>query len=369
MAAAFVFLMSLDAGLSWILLFIMPVALLASKGYVKKMRRLTKAIRSSDSRVQEIMQENLQHRTLINALERTPDITNELAEEQSNLQRQFMSRTDFSLFSRTAVQLGFAAGYATAFLWGVFGLKDGSVTFGVMTAFLQLVSQIQRPVLGLGQLIPSFVHSVTSAERLAEMSDLPSEEKGRSVVMEGRLGIRFDSVTFSYPDGSGPVISDFSYDFRPGSSTAVLGETGSGKSTLVRLILALLLPDKGRISIYSSDDVCPSAADSLRSPDSPSSSGSVSGSGSPSPSGSGAAEEATISPLTRCNIVYIPQGNTADIRIGQRHRKTAARTACKPESRQNYDSCDSSGKDRGFVQDLADIRLRLGFGRRCTFFC
>ena len=140
MAAAFVFLMSLDAGLSWILLFIMPVALLASKGYVKKMRRLTKAIRSSDSRVQEIMQENLQHRTLINALERTPDITNELAEEQSNLQRQFMSRTDFSLFSRTAVQLGFAAGYATAFLWGVFGLKDGSVTFGVMTAFLQLVS-------------------------------------------------------------------------------------------------------------------------------------------------------------------------------------------------------------------------------------
>ncbi|MFA6593216.1 MAG: ATP-binding cassette domain-containing protein [Bacteroidales bacterium] len=160
------------------------------------------------------------------------------------------------------------------------------------------------------------------------MSDLPSEEKGRSVVMGGRLGIRFDSVTFSYPDGSEPVISDFSYDFRPGSSTAVLGETGSGKSTLVRLILALLLPDKGRISIYSSGPAkdSPASSDSLSGSGSTSPSGSVSGSvsaqdrpsasgslpaqGSPASSGSGDSEEVTISPLTRCNIVYIPQGNT-----------------------------------------------------------
>lgn len=272
--AAFVFLLSLDIRLAGVLFFIMPVALLASKRYIHRMRILTKEIRATDSRLQTHLQENLQHRTLISTLERTGLVSEALNSLQSDLYRQVKCRSDFSIFSRTMVQFGFATGYTTAFLWGVYGLWQGTVTFGTVTAFLQLVNQVQRPVVELGNLFPAFIHTFISVERLEELAALPTEQHGTPVRLQGIPGIRLENVCFSYPDGGCTVIDGFSHDFVPGSLTAVLGETGVGKSTLVRLLLALLLPDNGRILFYDGN------------------------------------KEAIASPQTRCNIVYVPQGNT-----------------------------------------------------------
>lgn len=272
--SAFAFLAFLDWRLSLSLVFIMPVALAISKGYMRRMRSLTREIRSTDSRVQSHLQENLQHRTLISAMERTDDASSELSSLQSSLFSLVRERTDFSLFSKVVVQVGFALGYLAAFLWGVFGLWKGAATFGMVTAFLQLVSQVQRPVVDLGNQIPSFIKAFISAERLRELEQLPLEERGEPIRLSAGVGIRFDRVSFAYPDGGGSVLKDFSYDFRPGSMTAVVGETGAGKSTLIRLILALVLPKKGSIVLYDGST------------------------------------EASASPLTRCNIVYVPQGNT-----------------------------------------------------------
>lgn len=274
LAGALFILSRLDPRLAGVTFFIMPVALLLSKSYIRKMRRLSREIRTTDSRVQSHLQEQLQHRTLIRTLEYTPLAIRALAGMQGELRRQVMQRTDFALFSRFMVQMGFAAGYATAFLWGIFGLRDGSVTFGMMTAFLQLVSQIQTPMVDLSRQVPSFVHTLTSVERLSELSSLPAEQQGESIRLEGVWGIRVEGLTFTYPGGTRKVFNHFSHDFAPGSLTAVIGETGAGKSTLVRLILALLRPDEGRVSLYR---------------------------------GMKAVE---ASPLTRCNLSYVPQGNT-----------------------------------------------------------
>mgnify|MGYP000804718286 FL=1 len=166
------------------------------------------------------------------------------------------------------------AGYTTAFLWGVYGLWQGTVTFGTVTAFLQLVNQVQRPVVEIGNQLPVFVHTFIAVERLEELATLEPEQQGAPIRLKGIPGIRLVKVSFSYPDGGRTVIDGFTHDFRPGSLTAVIGETGVGKSTLMRLLLALLLPDKGKIVFYDTD------------------------------------REAVASPLTRCNIVYVPQGNT-----------------------------------------------------------
>ena len=269
-----VLLYTLDARLAWIILFIMPLALLFSKGYVMKMRRLSRDIRSMDSKVQGHVQENIQNRVLVRTLEYTSYSTEALDSLQSDLQRKVMDYTDFSLFSRLMVQLGFSAGYVTAFLWGIFGIRDGSVTFGMMTAFLQLVAQVQNPMVELSRQIPAFLRVFTSVERLSELYDFPLEEQGAPVRLEGVPGVRAEHLTFSYSEGGRKVLDDFSHDFKPGSLTAVVGETGAGKSTLMRLILALVVPESGRVVFYNEN------------------------------------KEINSSPLTRCNLSYVPQGNS-----------------------------------------------------------
>ena len=272
--AAFCFLMALNNTLAWSVVGIMPLAIILSKIFFRKLRRLTRDIRDTDSLVQSHLQENLQHATLIQTLEQEGRASSGLDRLQSGLYDSVMRRTRFTIVSRTVISLAFAAGYATAFLWGVNGLLAGAVTFGTMTAFLQLVGQIQRPVLELSSYIPSAIHAAASADRLMEIEGDESCAASEPVHLGSPAGIRMEHVSFAYPDGTRKVIDDFSHDFRPGSRTAIVGETGAGKSTLIRLILALLRPQSGSIVIY------------------------------------GPRSSSEASAATRCNLTYVPQGNS-----------------------------------------------------------
>ena len=272
--ASFCFLFSMDRTLAVMLVLILPLFALLSRIYVRRMRHMTKAVRESDSRIHAIMQESLQHKIVIKTLEQTDGMSRKLNEMQNRLHDEVVARTRFSVLARSLVSTGFSAGYLTAFLWGAFRLQGSGITFGVMTAFLQLVGRIQRPLSDMARLIPTLVGALTSAERLMELEEQPSENSDQPICMDDVAGIRLDGVTFSYADGSDTVISNLSATFPPGSMTAILGETGAGKTTLIRLILALLRPDEGRLVIYDSK------------------------------------REEEISPLTRTNFIYVPQGNT-----------------------------------------------------------
>ena len=272
--AAFLFLFILEPGLAWAIPGIMLAMLIVSRAYVRRMRKLTKDIRTTESSMQSLMQESLQHRLVIHTLERTPYISGNLAEYQEDLREQVMDKTGYSIFTRCFIQLGFSAGYASAFLWGVFGIMNGTATFGMMTAFLQLVGQIQRPIMNLSRQLPPLINSITSAERLEEIERQPLEESGEPQNLGRNVGIRFSNVDYTYPDSNRKILDSCNHDFKPGSTTALIGETGAGKSTMMRLMLALLEPDMGEVVIYN--------------------------------------ENASVkaSPQTRCNIVYVPQGNT-----------------------------------------------------------
>lgn len=271
---AFWYLFSMDAMLAIVTIAIIPIFILLSKLYVRQMRNLTRTVRNSDSKVQSVLQETIQNRMLIKTLESGDAMVGKLAGTQQELRQNVVRKTTFSVFSNLILNVGFAAGYLVAFLWAAIRLSQHTLTFGGMTAFLQLVNKIQGPARNLTKLVPAFVSVLTAAERLMELEEDPMEEQGDSIPMEAPCGIRFDNVSYAYDNEEQLTINSLSFDFKPGSCTALLGETGAGKTTIVRMILALLKPKSGAITIYNNK------------------------------------VEEQLSPLLRCNLVYVPQGNT-----------------------------------------------------------
>ncbi len=271
---AFTYLALMDWRLAIVIIAMVPFFILLSRVYVRQMRRLVKDVRTSDSKVQSVLQESIQHRVLIKTLESDDFIVNRLETTQNKLRKKVVKKTKFSIFSSTVLQFGFVLGYLIAFAWAAFRLSAGTLTFGGMTAFLQLVNKIQSPARQLTQLVPAFVSVFTAAERLMELEEVPLEKQGDAIELEAPCGIKLNNISYQYFDADTPVIKDLSFDFHPGSCTAVLGETGSGKTTLIRILLALLKPTSGSVEIY------------------------------------GREERMDLNPLMRTNFVYVPQGNT-----------------------------------------------------------
>ncbi|ADV43145.1 ABC transporter ATP-binding protein [Bacteroides helcogenes] len=312
LVAAFLFFCFLDSSLPWLIAAILPVFLLGSRFYMHRMRRYTHDIRHSDSRIQSVIQESLQHRTVIKTLEQSDRHLGKLDDLQDMLRNQIMGRTRFSLSARMLVAFAFSGGYLTAFLWGAVRLSTGSITFGTMTAFLQLVGKVQRPVLDLSRLIPSVINALTAIDRLLELEKLPAEANGDSIFFASTPALELRNVTFGYTPGDRPVFSSFSCSFPAGSCTAVVGETGRGKTTLIRLLLALATPQEGKILLTSAQPAPENAKPAhendkatleLPKPQLENTKGDLE-------AAKGDLYNHPVSPQTRRNFVYVPQGNT-----------------------------------------------------------
>ena len=271
---AFFYLFSMDKFLAIAIVIMLPLFLGFSRIYIGQMRRLTRLVRDSDSKVQSVLQETVQNRMLIKTLESDDAMVDKLEDTQSELRQNVIKRTRFRLYTNFVINFGFAFGYLFAFLWAALRMLDHTLTFGGMTAFLQLVNRIQGPARNLTALIPSFVGVFTAAERLMELEENPLEEQGEPIEIDAPCGIKLTDVSYAYDDADEYVINHLNYDFYPGSCTAIWGETGAGKTTLIRLILALLHPTRGKVEIYNAN------------------------------------KKNELSPRLRCNFVYVPQGNT-----------------------------------------------------------
>ncbi len=247
--AASAYLLSLAPGLLWVLLILMFTAVFCTKLFFRQMRQLMAAIRARESQLQQLMQESLQHRVLVFTLTTAERVMDRFGWLQADVEDNTRKRLNYNAVARGIMLFGFQAGHAAAFLWGVFGIISGSVTYGMMTAFLQLVGQVQRPVAALGSQIPAFIQAVTSIERLMDLQELEEETPAEEIRLNGAPEVVVSDVTYSYPDIERPVFNGFSCKFAPGSFTLISGPTGIGKSTLIRLILGLLKPAKGIVTV------------------------------------------------------------------------------------------------------------------------
>ncbi len=266
-ASVFVYLMAPQ--LIFILIAFMVVASVVGFLLYRPVKRLTKAIRTQDGVIQSHLQESFQNRITVKVLQGVERMTDRLAVLQGKQFADTMKRLNYSTLAQMFLRLGFMAGYTAAFVFGVLGIRKGAITFGMMTALLQLVGQVQSPLAALVRLFPTTVRFLASQERLEEIATMAMEPKTTPLMVDHAPEVRVDGLGFGYPQQRQPVLTRFSAVFPAGKMTAVVGETGVGKTTLVRLMLALLEPSEGRIAI----DGIP------------------------------------VGINTRCNFMYVPQGN------------------------------------------------------------
>ena len=279
---AFLFMNMMDPRLAWALLLLTPIFLVVGKLIARQMRNMTLDIRRQESIIQMLVQETMEHNAVLRSLESGDWVTGRLDDMQQNLKGKINRRARFTVVSRLLISLSFSLGYIIAFIWGAMQLRAGIITFGVMTSFLQLVSQIQQPILQMLNMLPQAIHASASIDRLEELEQLDAEfptspstpSDPLNPLSPSPLGVSLQDISFHYADGDREILSHFSHNFHPGSKTALMGITGAGKTTLFRLMLALIKPNEGTMTVYG-----PQGKD-------------------------------YISEKTRSLFVFVPQGNT-----------------------------------------------------------
>ena len=247
LCGAFMLMRWFDARLAWALLLLTPLAFVFGKMVARRLRQMTLDIRQDESRIQMHVQEGVEHNAVLRSLGSEQWVTERLNSMQQRFRGNMMRRTRFTIVARVILGCVFGLGYLLAFVWGGIGLRNGTITFGVMTSFLQLVGMIQNPILQLLNMVPGVIHATASIDRLEELVNNDSCTTNPNVNGDRPTGVRFNDVSFQYATGDRMLLEHFTHDFKLGSKTAIMGETGIGKTTLFRLILGFIAPTEGTV--------------------------------------------------------------------------------------------------------------------------
>ena len=213
------------------------------------LKRLHSRVQESDGDVRSLMQEHLENLLIIQAYSRQ-DMSKDQAESRMDAHMdQRMHRSHVSNLSQSGFSLAIQAMYLSAAGICAWGILNGTVTYGTMTAMLQLISHLQSPFYGLGTYLSQWYGMLASAERLMEVEMLPKdsldEESHRWMDFEE---IRGEKLTFAYDSDVSTIhYGDFSVKAR--EFVAVTGPSGCGKSTLMKLMLSLYRPQSGCLSL------------------------------------------------------------------------------------------------------------------------
>jgi ATP-binding cassette subfamily B protein len=224
--------------------------------YRKKFKFIHKEVQQTDGKTRSFMQECVENLLVIKSFTSEKPIMDRLKVLQINNFRAKIKRNTISNLASTGVYVLFTSSYYFTLVWGVFQVGAGTMTFGSLTAFLQVFEQVKAPFKNISGLIPQYFSMIASAERLMEVENL-KEEAGTKVVYDindlyNRMEyIKFDNISFSYDEE--PIFKKASAVIRKGELVAVVGSSGAGKSTLIKLLLGLITVNDGKLILKTKD--------------------------------------------------------------------------------------------------------------------
>lgn len=244
-------LFSIDARFTGLVLCVGGLVCVFSRIYSRHFKYLHKEVQRTNGVVRSYMQECFENLIVIKSFVNESAVGGKLNEFQQENYKIRIKRNTISNFANTMVYVLFTAGYYAALAWGALQISVGAMTFGTLTAFLQIIQQIKAPFRNVSGLIPQYYSMQASAERLMELEEM-TDEQAESKILDVMqfyrdfMGIVVDNVTFSYTEGE-KVLENVSLRVEKGELLAIVGESGIGKSTLVKLFLHLMPCSEGKL--------------------------------------------------------------------------------------------------------------------------
>ncbi len=224
----------------------------------KRYKRLHKECQKTEGKTRAFLQECFENVVVIKSFVSEKPFKARLGSFMDENFKLKMKRTSVSVLAHICLYSFFTVGYYAVLVWGAGSIAAGTITYGTLMAFLQLISQLRAPLQNVSGIMPKYYSALASAERLMELEDLENEEPALS---EGKINalksdflrLEVNNVSFSY--GGEEILENCSFTAEKGHITALTGESGSGKSTLFKLILGLYEPRSGSITVNGETEV------------------------------------------------------------------------------------------------------------------
>lgn len=243
-------LMRLDKSFALILLVGGIILLFTISAFRGIMKKLHKRVQETEGAVRSFWQESLGSILMVKVF----GIESAIGKKSDTLQldnfKAQMKRRGLSILASSSLSLVFSFGSLYALVYSSYRLFLGTITFGTLTAILQLVNQIQSPFAGLSGVLPNYYAILASAERIIEIEDLP-EEKSLTDTLDpdndymAMSNIVFEDISFGY--GRDIILENANLTVNKGDFAVIAGISGIGKSTLIKLLLGVISPQNGRI--------------------------------------------------------------------------------------------------------------------------
>ncbi len=259
LAAAVVVLGVLDGRFTLLIVALGAVVLIATGVMRRHLKELNKRVSEQDGKVSGFLQEIMEKLLMVQAMDVSDEVecrADALLDDRYVIQRR---RKNVSLITNTGISLmSYGAGFL-ALVWCAFRMLRGQLSFGSLTAVIQLVNQLQAPFVNLSGIFPKYVAMVASAERLMELEAIQGEPapKGEDFreIYQKMEAIGAEDLFFSYERDN--VLEDVSFSLPKGDFAVITGPSGIGKSTLLKLLLGIYRPEKGKLFLACGKEEIP----------------------------------------------------------------------------------------------------------------
>lgn len=230
-------------------LLVAPVSAVTCWWLGRKLKRLQVKVQESEALYRSFLQESMANLLIVKAFANEDYASERLTNLRENRFYWVFKRTKLSMASSVIMGFSFQLGYIAAFTYGALQVSLKAITYGTMSVFLALVNRVQSPIMGLAKTVPQVVSILASAGRVIEIQNIPEEKSLPTDMARENIGVRVNDLTFGYTDET--VFENVNLDIKPGEFVAIIGESGIGKTTLVRIIMSFTSSLTGSVDFYN----------------------------------------------------------------------------------------------------------------------